>query len=439
MDPVSQSFVVTVTGAAAQHAPTLAAFTEPTVAEGATAMMTLTGTDEDGDVMTWTSGLPSFASLTTLTSDAGQTTARLTVSPGYCAAGNYNATVGVSDGALMASQTFTIHVTDTPRSPVWSAPAENTTVTLNVGASQSLDLSTSDPDEACGTGAPVLSVAASDAGGALTVGVTAAGSGDGTLNVQANGPAGTYHVTLRATDATDPNRKTDRVVTVVVNAVDVPLAANAWAQPKQIRTETGSDWFRVHFEPANGSFSLNDVDPASFRVKAWEGAGSGNDLAPMFDGVLKGTDGNENGTLEYRLTFDKAPLIALFSNLTEPTDGMMSVCARLYSGATLKATFPVKFVPEKPRAIKRAGPNPLNPEATVSIRVDTPGRVRVMVFDVNGRMVRLLLNEANTPAGTRDVIFNGKDDRGRSLRAGRYFIRVETPSGPDATSLTILP
>jgi hypothetical protein len=439
IDPVSQSFLVTVTGTVVAHAPTLDPITDPTVAEGASAAVNLAANDVDGDVLVWTSGLPSFASLTTLTSSPGATTARLALAPGYCAAGNYTATVGVNDGALLDSQTFTIHVTDTPRTPAWSAPAEGASVSLAVGAQLSLGLAAADPDQSCGASAPILSIASSDAGGALTLSVLSTGPGAGTLSVRANGPGGVFHVTLRATDATDAGRYAERMVTVTAEDVARTAEAVAWIQPKQIRTQTGSDWQRVYLEPLAGTFSLDDVDPASFRLAAWTGAGNGGEISPKPDGVLKGSDANDNGVLEFRLTFDKKELCALFCNLSEPTDGQMTLTAHLLDGDLVRAPVAVKFVPEKKRAIKRCGPNPLNPEATVAIETDLPGRLRVMVFDVQGRMVRVLLDEANAPAGLREVTFNGKDTRGRSLRAGRYFVRVESPSGPDATTLTILP
>jgi hypothetical protein len=51
----------------------------------------------------------------------------------------------------------------------------------------------------------------------------------------------------------------------------------------------------------------------------------------------------------------------------------------------------------------------------------------------------VLAEESNAPAGSRELRFNGHDDRGRRLRAGRYFVRVESVHGTEATQLTILP
>ncbi len=433
LDVTSQSFQVTVFGAAVQHPPTLAPFDAPAVAEAATASALLQGSDPDGGALAWSSTLPSFATLTPLLSAPGSASARLELAPGYCAAGDHAATVTLGDGTYTDQRNFTLHVTDTPRTPLWSAPAEGTTANALVGSELTVDLAASDPDEACGAAAPVLSIAASDAGSALTLTL-----GAGTLRLLANS-AGVFRVTLRATDATDPLRYADRSLTVVATEAGRVAEAVAWCQPRQIRLQTGSDWVRVYVEPIAGTFSLEDVDPASFRLTAWEGAGNGAELTPLAEGVLKGTDANENGTLEFRLTFMKRDLQGLFERLTEPVDGVLKISFRLQDGGPVRGTFMARVVPEQKRAIKRCGPNPLNPEAVVAVETERDGRLRVLVFDVHGRMVRLLANEANAPAGLREFRFNGKDDRGRTLRAGRYYIRVESTMGPDATALTILP
>ncbi len=433
IDVTSQSFSVTVSGAAAQHPPVIVPFSAPTVAEAASVAVTLQGSDSDGGTLTWSGTLPSFATLTPLTNGAGTSTARLDLAPGYCDAGDRNATVLLSDGTYTDQETFSIHVTDTPRTPVWTAPSQGASVTVVVGSEVAVDLAASDPDQACGSAAPTVSVAGSDAGDALTLALVT-----GSLRLLAN-RAGTFHVTLRATDANDALRFADRVLTVLANDAGRTAEAVAWCQPRQIRLETGSDWERVYVEPYLGTFSLDDVDPSSFRLKAWEGAGDGAELAPGVEGVLKGTDVNENGRLEYRLTFKKKDLQKMFANVPEPVDGTLTLSFRLLDGGDVRASFTVRVVPEKKRAIKRCGPNPLNPEAVVAIETELPGRLRVMVFDVHGRMVRVLANEANAPAGLRELHFNGKDDRGRTLRAGRYYVRVESTMAPDSTPLTILP
>jgi hypothetical protein len=75
-------------------------------------------------------------------------------------------------------------------------------------------------------------------------------------------------------------------------------------------------------------------------------------------------------------------------------------------------------------------PNPFNP-ATV-IRYTVPGRhslarqqrVRLKVFDIRGRLVRELVNEAKAPRTYR-VIWDGRADNGRAVASALYVCRIE--------------
>jgi len=69
---------------------------------------------------------------------------------------------------------------------------------------------------------------------------------------------------------------------------------------------------------------------------------------------------------------------------------------------------------------------------------DIPGRLRVRVFDFNGRLVRTVYDVTNEPAGDRDLHWNGRDDRGMAVASGRYYVRVETDVRSEAMPLTVL-
>jgi thiol-disulfide isomerase/thioredoxin len=69
-------------------------------------------------------------------------------------------------------------------------------------------------------------------------------------------------------------------------------------------------------------------------------------------------------------------------------------------------------------------PNPFNP--TTSIQFSVPsnaGRVELCVYNVSGRLVRTLVNDELT-AGPHSVVWNGKNDDGRSLASGIYFAKL---------------
>ncbi len=69
-------------------------------------------------------------------------------------------------------------------------------------------------------------------------------------------------------------------------------------------------------------------------------------------------------------------------------------------------------------------PNPFNPRTTAAFEVPTDaGLVRVAVYDLAGRLVRTLVDEAMTP-GRHQVTWDGLDADGRSVSSGSYFLHM---------------
>jgi flagellar hook assembly protein FlgD len=50
--------------------------------------------------------------------------------------------------------------------------------------------------------------------------------------------------------------------------------------------------------------------------------------------------------------------------------------------------------------------------------------VRLTVYDVHGRRVAVLLDKME-PAGWRTAAWEGRDDAGREVGSGTYFLRLE--------------
>lgn len=222
----SETFSITVYSVGSANPPVLAPIADPTVAEGSTASVNVSATDADGEVLTWSVSLPGFAQFTSTGSGPGAASGTISMAPGYCAAGTYSASLGASDGSTTDSQSFVIHVTDVNRAPSWFASPSGYSMSLNEGASANLSVQASDPDQSCGTPAPLLSYV--DTGAPLTVSLTDNGGGNGVLHVAANfSAAGTYNLTLRATDAMDAAVRTDVPVHVTVNATNRAPVASA--------------------------------------------------------------------------------------------------------------------------------------------------------------------------------------------------------------------
>ena len=92
---------------------------------------------------------------------------------------------------------------------------------------------------------------------------------------------------------------------------------------------------------------------------------------------------------------------------------------------TISGVEAVDPVPVSARAaVNRVYPNPFNPSTTIEFSVPKPGPASVRVFDLQGKRVATLVNEA-LGAGVYRVRWNGKADDGRDLSSGVYFARVE--------------
>jgi flagellar hook assembly protein FlgD len=72
-------------------------------------------------------------------------------------------------------------------------------------------------------------------------------------------------------------------------------------------------------------------------------------------------------------------------------------------------------------------PNPFNPETVIRFATKDPGNVKITVYNIKGQVVKTLTNQ-NYSSGNHQLIWNGKDDKGRSVSSGIYMYRMETPS-----------
>lgn len=84
-----------------------------------------------------------------------------------------------------------------------------------------------------------------------------------------------------------------------------------------------------------------------------------------------------------------------------------------------------------------AAPNPFNPSTTISLAIKDAGQVSVDVFDIRGRCVRSLLDEFCEPTAKMEVSWNGRNDAGKRVASGAYFVKVRS-YGSDHRALKIM-
>ena len=75
-------------------------------------------------------------------------------------------------------------------------------------------------------------------------------------------------------------------------------------------------------------------------------------------------------------------------------------------------------------ALDAPWPNPFNPATTLGFHVDRDGPVTLRVYDLQGRLVRTLV-DGPLPAGRHQTRWDGRDRAGRTVPAGVYLARLD--------------
>jgi glucose/arabinose dehydrogenase len=82
-------------------------------------------------------------------------------------------------------------------------------------------------------------------------------------------------------------------------------------------------------------------------------------------------------------------------------------------------------------------PNPFNPATTMTYQMGREERVELAIFDLAGQQVRILV-DAEQPAGSYAVVWDGRDDQGRPAASGTYLYRLLAGAFQQTRQLTLV-
>jgi hypothetical protein len=241
--------------------------------------------------------------------------------------------------------------------------------------------------------------------------------------------SGNYSVTFTAVNALVSHATTQIQVVGVAQA-------RGFAVDRKIQLGSKKANVCMVVEPLDGAFLPSDVILAMARLVS-TGTGTVSEIAPLGKGATVG-DRDKNGIPDLTLCFTKADVRQLFSSLRGTVTVPVTIRGPLFNGRHFQADFSVVVAAGSGVAQAFLSPNPLNPTATLQFATSKEGPVRVQVFDLNGRLVRRVLDEASAPAGGHEVAIDGRDGAGRPLGSGVYFYRIDTPEGETSGRFTIL-
>ncbi len=87
--------------------------------------------------------------------------------------------------------------------------------------------------------------------------------------------------------------------------------------------------------------------------------------------------------------------------------------------------------------LRGAWPNPFNPSTRIAFSLEESAQVCATVHSLEGRLLKTLA-EGPMDAGEHQLQWNGRDDRGRPLPSGIYFVRVAASDHAKSTKLVLL-
>ena len=82
-------------------------------------------------------------------------------------------------------------------------------------------------------------------------------------------------------------------------------------------------------------------------------------------------------------------------------------------------------------------PNPFNPTTTINYSLKENSKVSLDIYNIKGQKVKQLIS-GQLSAGQHSVVWNGKDDNGKSVSSGIYFYKMKTGNYNETRKMLLL-
>ena len=199
----------------------------------------------------------------------------------------------------------------------------------------------------------------------------------------------------------------------------------------------GTGSVAVWLEPINSSYVNSDVAYSTLEMIS-NGTGSVDRISVITDRPVQTGDSDRNGVGEIQLRFAASDLQSLFEDVGKRQSIDVRIEGSLVSGKRLCAPLRMTVSGHSKALAATVTPNPLNPSGVLAFRTSSDGYVRVRMFDLNGRLVRVLADIPLAVAGDQEIRIDGRGAHGETLATGAYFYVIETPEGKTRGRIMIL-
>jgi hypothetical protein len=183
---------------------------------------------------------------------------------------------------------------------------------------------------------------------------------------------------------------------------------------------------------------LDSAQQDLFRWRTWSDFESGNDsLQDLSDLILPFAGGGTATSYNpYFLTSWNGRLFFAVYDTRAPAPKPSRIYEIIDSDSGVTSVIPI------PIATTKLGlqtyPNPFNPSTTISFELPGPTSVSLAVYDVSGRLVKVVLSREMLSRGRHERVWNGRDIRGRLVPSGIYFSRLQAGGRVEAKKMTLV-
>jgi PKD repeat protein len=378
----------------------------------------------------WSYGFPEGAAVSPLSGfHLGEATQTVTWTPAQGQAGEYSVT-------FEAQQPFPFNIFDQRRS---------TCVTrLVVQGGNAAPTANANGPYSGAAGVPVSfdgSASSDPEGEPLTLSWTFGDgqSAEGSTPQHTYGSHGNFTVILTAADpagSSDVDTTTATIVTIH------PATVFTSASDEIIRLSHGKPFSCFQMEPGTGgAFAAGDIDPSSLRFHV-ETPGCGIVTvvpASAKNASVRDTDRDGVDELGFCVTADTwMPLTSCLG----PVESRVQVALSGSLGTPeqiISATFTQRFHNGNVPMSAAITPNPIGPSSTLRLSTTRQGFVSARLFDVQGRLVGVLLDHHSVPAGTHEIPLEGYQGFIGRVASGVYFVRVDAQhDGTETRVVTVV-
>ncbi len=208
---------------------------------------------------------------------------------------------------------------------------------------------------------------------------------------------------------------------------------------------------RLTVDPASQLQANLDVDPVGNQYVVWTDLRNGASNPDIYYKDRRGGVWSDDFPLVYNGTDNNANAVQRLAGITH--DGLSTTYV-VWSDERLPASSgknrevfykyglanvtgaPASPAPFASRLFKTY-PNPFNPMSTIRFDLERDAQVTLRAYDVQGRVVRTVV-DSYLAAGPREVRWDGRDDAGRGLPSGTYFLRLRAGATVLSRAVTLL-